>query len=119
MNPFDPMLLLGILVLGGAGSALRLVLSKWEGYLPWGVLAANVIASFVAGFAAAYFSEDSQATMVALLVVGLAGGLSTFSSWAAAAVQMAAKDRKLAPVLYTLYTLILSSTAAYLGLLLG
>jgi CrcB protein len=116
VNPFDPMVLLGIAGLGGVGSALRLLLSKWEGYLPWGVLTANILASFVAGFAAAYFSDDR---LIALLVVGLAGGLSTFSSWAAAAVQMAAKDRKLAPVLYTLYTLILSSTAAYLGLLLG
>lgn len=116
MNPFDPIILLGIAGLGGIGSALRLLLSKWEGYLPWGVLTANILGSFVAGFAAAYFSDDR---MIALMAVGLAGGLSTFSSWAAAAVQMAAKDRKLAPVLYTLYTLILSSTAAYLGLLLG
>lgn len=116
MNPFDPMLLLGIAVLGGIGSSLRLVLSKWEGYLPWGVLTANIVASFIAGFASAYFTQENW---VALVVVGLAGGLSTFSSWAAAAVQMAAKERKLAPVLYTLCTLILSSTAAYLGLLLG
>lgn len=116
MNAFDPMLLAGIAVLGGLGSMIRLALSKWDGYMPWGVLTANVLASFVAGYAVAFFTDNS---LLALAVVGLAGGLSTFSSWAGAAVQMAAKDRKLAPVLYTLFTLIFSSTAAYLGLLLG
>ena len=116
MNAFDPIVLLGIASLGGLGSAVRLALSKWDGYMPWGILTANIVASFIAGFGAAFFSQDSQ---IALVVVGLAGGLSTFCSWAAATVQMAAKDRKLAPVLYTLFTLIFSSTAAYLGLLLG
>jgi CrcB protein len=116
VNPFDPIVLVGIALLGGVGSAIRLGLSKLEGYLPWGILTANIIASFIAGFGAAYFSDDRT---VALVVVGLAGGLSTFSSWAAATVQMAAKDRMFGPVLYTLLTVILSSTAAYLGLLLG
>ncbi|NBW73263.1 MAG: CrcB family protein [Microbacteriaceae bacterium] len=116
MNPFDPMLLLGITLLGGLGSAIRVLFSKWDGYMPWGILTANVLASFIAGFGVAYFTEETQ---VALVVIGLAGGLSTFSSWAAASVQMAALDRKLAPVLYTIFTLVFSSTAAYFGLLLG
>ena len=97
MNPFDPMLLLGITLLGGLGSAIRVLFSKWDGYMPWGILTANVLASFIAGFGVAYFTEETQ---VALVV-------------------MAALDRKLAPVLYTIFTLVFSSTAAYFGLLLG
>jgi fluoride ion exporter CrcB/FEX len=54
-----------------------------------------------------------------LIVVGFAGGLSTFSSWAGATVQMAARGKIFAPTVYTLLTLVLSSTAAYLGLFLG
>jgi CrcB protein len=93
------------------------LVSKWQGYLPWGILSANTVASFIAGFASANLVTNE--TLLLLTVVGFAGGLSTFSSWAAATVQMAARRKIFAPTVYTLLTLILSSTAAYLGLLLG
>jgi len=110
---FNPMIILGIFVAGGLGSVLRVLLSKFNGFWPWGILLANVVASFFAGWAATYFKAD--VTWVAILVVGL----STFSSWAAGAVQLVARDRPLAAALYTVVTLILSSTAAWVGLLLG
>jgi len=116
MNSFDPLVIIGIAFLAGTGSVLRYLLSKWNGYLNWGILLANVIASFIAGWASTFFTDQ---TSIALLVIGLAGGLSTFSSWAAGAVHLAAKRQNFAAVSYTLLTLILSSTAAYLGLLLG
>jgi CrcB protein len=120
MNPlevFNPVILIGIAIAGGFGSILRFAISKWSGTIPWGILTANAVASFIAGFAAIRFGSND--TWVAILVVGLAGGLSTFSSWAGAVVQMVASGRKVAPAFYTVLTLILSSTAAYLGLLLG
>jgi CrcB protein len=64
-------------VLGGAGSVLRYLASFWSGLLPWGILLVNSIASFVVGVAI-----SSGANEIAL-VVGLAGGLSTFSTFAA------------------------------------
>ena len=66
-----------VAVLGGAGSVLRHVSSFWSGALPWGILAVNSIASFVVGL-----SVSSGEYEIAL-VVGLAGGLSTFSTFAA------------------------------------
>lgn len=114
---FNPMILLGVLVAGGVGSVLRVMISKFSGYWPWGILIGNVSASFFAGWAVTYFEAD--VTWVAILVVGLAGGLSTFSSWASGAVQLVAKDRPLAATLYTVITVIVSSTAAWIGLLLG
>jgi CrcB protein len=114
---FSPMIILGIFVAGGLGSVVRVLLSKFNGFWPWGILLANVVASFFAGWAVTSFAED--VTWVAILVVGLAGGLSTFSSWAAGAVQLVAKDRPLAATLYTVVTVIFSSTAAWVGLLLG
>lgn len=114
---FNPMILLGVFVAGGLGSILRVAISKFSGYWPWGILIGNVVASFFAGWAVTSFAED--VTWVAILVVGLAGGLSTFSSWAAGAVQLVAKDRPLAATLYTVVTVIFSSTAAWFGLLLG
>ncbi len=114
---FNPLVVLGIFVAGGLGSVLRVSLSKFNGFWPWGILLANVVASFFAGWAVTFFEAD--VTWVAILVVGLAGGLSTFSSWAAGAVQLVSRDRPLAATLYTVVTLILSSTAAWVGLLLG
>jgi CrcB protein len=113
----NPVMILGIFLAGGLGSVVRVLLSKFNGFWPWGILLANVVASFFAGWAATYFEAD--VTWVAILVVGLAGGLSTFSSWAAGAVQLVSRDRPLAAALYTVVTLILSSTAAWVGLLLG
>ena len=117
LEVFNPSVLLGILVAGGLGSVIRFALSKISGSWPWGIVLANVTASFLAGWAVTYFSADD--TWVAILVVGLAGGLSTFSSWAAGAVLLVSKDKAISATLYTVTTLILSSTAAYLGLLLG
>jgi CrcB protein len=114
---FDPLLLLGIFIAGGLGSALRFAISKFNGFWPWGILLANILGSFIAGWAVIYFKTDL--TWLAILVVGLAGGLSTFSAWAAGTVQLVSRDRPVAAALYTIMTLILSSTAAYVGLLLG
>lgn len=66
-----------VAVLGGLGSALRFVLSRWQGTLPWGILMANILAATVA--TTAYFAfGQSFASLV--LVAGFAGGLSTFSA---------------------------------------
>lgn len=114
---FNPLLLLGVFMAGGLGSALRFAISKFNGFWPWGILIANIVGSFFAGWAVIYF--ETNLTWLAILVVGLAGGISTFSAWAAGTVQLVARDRPLAATLYTIVTLILSSTAAYVGLLLG
>jgi CrcB protein len=62
---------------GGFGAVTRYGLSTWSGKLPWGILLANSLGSFIAGLAVAGSIES------AWLIVGLAGGLSTFSTFAA------------------------------------
>jgi CrcB protein len=66
--------------LGGLGSILRFVLARFTGKLPWGILIANTLASVIAGV---FLGGAQPAVPYAMLVVGFAGGLSTFSSWAA------------------------------------
>ena len=66
--------------LGGLGSVLRFALSKFTGVLPWGILIANTAASLIAGL---FLGGAQPAVPYAFLAVGFAGGLSTFSSWAA------------------------------------
>ena len=69
--------LLIVALMGGLGSATRYLIGSWQSFLPWGILLANSIASFVAGLA---YGND---LLEVALLTGFAGGLSTFSTFAA------------------------------------
>jgi fluoride exporter len=74
-----------VAIAGGFGAVARYFLSSWSGKLPWGILLANSIGSFIAGLAVTGSIES------AWLIVGLAGGLSTFSTFAAQTHDLVAK----------------------------
>lgn len=110
-----PLTLLFVALAGGLGSVIRLFVSKLEGKLPWGILIANVVASFVVGFA-----QQSPSFLVGIIVAsGLAGGLSTFSTYAAQTTNLIRRGRIAQALFNTLATLALSSTAVWLGQLAG
>lgn len=77
-------LFIGIGLLGGAGATLRFLLdgavsSRVAGAFPWGTLTVNLIGALVLGFAVgAGLSGDG----LRLVVLGLLGGFTTFSTWA-------------------------------------
>ncbi|MCX8530218.1 MAG: CrcB family protein [Rhodoluna sp.] len=97
-------------LLGGAGAVLRLVLGKWNGWLPWGILLANTIAATVATLAL-----GSQVDV--LVVSGLAGGLSTFSSLIGQTAELWANSRAKAVANLALNILVPSTVSLGLGLL--
>jgi CrcB protein len=70
---------------GGLGAVLRFLLSHWAGKLPWGILAANILASCVVGLVLG--SADTTGFLAAVVVTGLCGGLSTFSTFSAQTVE--------------------------------
>jgi CrcB protein len=76
-----------VAVAGGFGAVVRFWLSYWQGKLPWGILLANAIGSFIAGLVVAGSLETDW------LIVGLAGGLSTFSTFAAQTHDLVAKKQ--------------------------
>jgi fluoride exporter len=76
-----------VAIAGGFGAVARYWLSAWSGKLPWGILLANSIGSFIAGLAVAGSIET------AWLIVGIAGGLSTFSTFAAQTFDLVAKKQ--------------------------
>lgn len=81
-------IVLAVLIAGGLGSVLRYLLSSFSGKLPWGILIANIAGSIVIGFAFnltnAFGTFGVAGAVVAtILATGFAGGLTTFSSWAA------------------------------------
>jgi fluoride exporter len=91
---------LAVAVLGGAGSVVRHLVGTWGGFLPWGILMANSIASFLAGASVANgFYEIA-------LVVGLAGGLSTFSTFAAQSYELIVSGRRARALLNSLANLL-------------
>jgi fluoride exporter len=79
---------LAVSVLGGAGSVARHLMGSWQGFLPWGILLANSLASVIAGLAIGTGVYEVG------LVIGLAGGLSTFSTFAAQSYELWAKGRR-------------------------
>lgn len=74
-----------IAMAGGLGAVLRLLLSGWIGRLPWGILVANTVASFVVGLVLR--SNNTNAFLATLVITGLCGGLSTFSTFSAQTVE--------------------------------
>ena len=79
---------LGLVMLGGAvGSGLRFLLGGWllrqlgTGF-PWGTLGVNPLGAFSAGLLIVWLlvRPDETLWLRALLMVGLLGGLTTFSA---------------------------------------
>lgn len=105
------LIVLAVAVAGGLGSVLRLFVAKWQGKLPWGILAGNVAASLVVGL----MSPGQNWVFAMILITGFAGGLSTFSSFAAQTVDFFRRGRIAQGLLNVLANLALSSTAVLLG----
>jgi fluoride ion exporter CrcB/FEX len=63
-----------IAILGGLGSVLRYILSNWSGLIPSGILLGNSLAAVMV---ATFMDAGGLGGAIA---IGLAGGLSTFST---------------------------------------
>ena len=92
---------LAVGLLGGAGSVVRHLIGTWRGFLPWGILVVNSTASFVAGFA---IGTDVYELGI---IIGLAGGLSTFSTFAAQSYELWVGGQKVRTLLNGLANLLL------------
>jgi CrcB protein len=109
-------LALGVSVAGGLGSVLRLVFARWNGYLPWGILLSNSLASGAAGFLV--FAASNQ-VVASVLISGLLGGLSTFSSWAAATAEFQSSGQRLRFAFNWIFNLVIPMAAASIGVAVG
>ena len=96
---------LAIGLLGGVGSLLRHLIGTWRGFLPWGILVANSLASFVAGLAIV------NGVYEVALVLGLAGGLSTFSTFAAQSYELWVGGQKVRTLLNGVANLLLPAVS--------
>jgi len=114
-------LLLGVGVLGGLGSVVRLALSQWHRWLPWGILTGNTLASVVVGatFPISQSARADALLLTVLLATGFAGGLSTFSTWAAQTVDFFAGDKTRQAYFNFLLNLALPVLGVIVGVIIG
>ena len=81
LSPWILIPLLG--VAGGVGSVLRVLLMRWQGALPFGLILANTIAAAFVGIALS--GADLPQGYLVIALAGFAGGLSTFAGVSKAA----------------------------------
>lgn len=101
-----------VALFGGLGAVLRGWLGAFKGYLPWGILIANTSATAVAAWA--YVSAPQ---LQLILVAGLAGGLSTFSTFVGQTWQLMRDRNRLAAGLNVFLNVTLPCTAVALVML--
>ncbi|WP_427130432.1 fluoride efflux transporter FluC [Pseudarthrobacter sp. S9] len=118
-------LLVGIL--GVAGALLRFAVDSWfahhqgpHPHWPWATLTVNVTGSFIIGLSMGLSGHlELGADWHAGIATGLAGGLTTFSSWTTATVRLVSETRYRAAALNVAANLVAGLAAAGAGLVLA
>jgi CrcB protein len=111
-------------VFGIAGALLRFGVDSWfahhrgpRPHWPWATLAVNVTGSFIIGLSMGVTGQLGLGPeWQAGLATGLAGGLTTFSSWTTATVRLVSETRYRAAAVNIAANLIAGLAAAALGL---
>ena len=83
--------LLLIFIGGGTGSMLRYLIGRWlsSAAFPWGTFAVNIIGCFLIGLFGSWIARHSLSPdLRLLLVVGLCGVFTTFSTFSNEALTM-------------------------------
>lgn len=111
---------------GGAGTVARALLTILAGRLfgtgfPWGTLAVNVLGALVLGalVGAGKSRVELPPGVETLLLVGLLGGFTTFSSYAFQAVDLMQQGRLGAAVAYVVVSNLAGLVAVWSGMRLA
>ena len=110
--------LLFVFLGGGAGSILRYMVSRWlnTSFFPWGTLAVNIIGCFLVSLFGTWIARQSLPTDLRLLmVVGLCGGFTTFSTFGNETMTMLRNGHLLLSFLYIFLSVAAGIAAAYIG----
>jgi len=108
------------LLAGGIGALLRYATTRLfvrlNDELPWAVLVVNTVGSLIGGVVLGLVTTGAAGTEVQLIVMGgLAGGLTTFSTFSAETVQLAIARRWRIVAATVGANLVLGLAAAILG----
>ena len=124
ITPLSPWMQGAAVALGGAcGSVLRWRLVVWLGALDWpiapGILVANLVGGLCIGFSIVAFERMPSEGMRLLLVTGVLGGLTTFSSFSGESLSLMIKGQWAVAVMHTLVHVCGALFAAVLGWQIG
>ena len=113
-----------LVALGGAiGSVLRYLVGVWSVRLagagfPWGTLTVNLVGSFIIGVVIEMIVRkfDGSPALRLLLMTGVLGGFTTFSSFALDTVMLMERGQLMTAIVYVLVSVIVSLCAVFAGL---
>jgi CrcB protein len=110
-------------LLGGAGAVVRYLVSRAfakRSELPWAVFIVNVVGSAVGGVAIGLATTGAISPELRLIFVGgLAGGLTTFSTWSVETIQLVAESKLRTALVSVVLNLAIGLAAATAGYLLA
>ncbi|WP_235297570.1 fluoride efflux transporter CrcB [Portibacter marinus] len=109
---------------GGFGSILRYGIGQlmmgFSQKFPYGTLLVNVVACLILGYLIGITSKGMLSNeMKLLLMVGLCGGFSTFSTFSAESFQLYNTGAVWSALLYMACSFVICLFAIYLGLMMG
>ena len=101
---------------GGIGSILRYLIQRsLNATHPWGTFTVNILGCLLIGLLWGLFTRHIDEPKRLLLVTGLCGGFTTFSSFTYEGVQMMMDNRWTAFLVYTTGSVVLGLVATYSG----
>ena len=110
-------------LVGGLGSVIRYLVSRAyarRNGLPWAVFTVNVIGSAIGGVAVGLSTTGVISPDLRLILVGgLAGGLTTFSTWSVETIQLIREAKLRTALVSVILNLAIGLAAATAGYLLA
>ncbi|HEX4058199.1 MAG TPA: fluoride efflux transporter CrcB [Galbitalea sp.] len=110
-------------LVGGAAAVMRYLVSRVfarRSELPWAVFTVNVVGSAIGGVAAGLATTGVISSDLRLILVGgLAGGLTTFSTWSVETIQLVTESKLRTALVSVILNLVIGLAAATAGYLLA